>query len=203
MFRVQQALFPGVIMAVLSVIVLTNLISQAGVAQAFSGPNAINAPADVEAAAVQTTVHTTDPDSPNSCSLSARYPDAIRQWCSLIEKYAQKYGLDPALISAVMLQESGGDSSAYSASGAVGLMQVMPRDGLAAGFMCSGRPCFSARPAMADLYDPEFNISYGVRMLAGLNQKYGSVRDALKAYGPMDTGYAYADKVLSIFQNYN
>jgi hypothetical protein len=40
-------------------------------------------------------------------------------------------------------------------------------------------------------------------MLAGLNQKYGSIRDALKAYGPMDTGYAYADKVLSIFQNYN
>ena len=203
MFRVQQALFPCVILAVLSVIVLTNLLSQAGVAQAFSDPNATNAQANLDAKAVQTNATKTEPDSPNSCSLPVRYPDAIRQWCGLIEKYGQQYGLDPRLISAVMLQESGGDSNAYSVSGAVGLMQVMPHDGLAASFMCSGRPCFSARPAMADLLDPDFNISYGVRMLAGLNQKYGSIRDALKAYGPMDTGYAYADKVLSIFQNYN
>lgn len=55
---------------------------------------------------------------------------------------------------------------------------------------------------MAELYDPEYNISYGVRMLAGLIQKTGNPRDALKSYGPMDVGYYYADKVLKIFEVY-
>jgi len=48
--------------------------------------------------------------------------------------------LPEALIAAVILQESGGDPSAYSSSGAVGLMQVMPRDGIAAEFMCVNGP---------------------------------------------------------------
>lgn len=194
MTRIQQALLPGVFVAVIIVIAFTSLISQASVAQAYSDPTGQqpdaaqnNAPAAAPA---------------DNCGLPIQFPKGIRQWCSLIENYAQKYGLEAQLIASVMLQESGGDPNAYSASGAVGLMQVMPRDGLAAGFMCSGRPCFASRPAMSDLYDPEYNISYGVRMLAGLIQKYGSVRDALKAYGPADIGYRYADIVLSIYQNY-
>ncbi len=113
--------------------------------------------------------------SSQDCSIPAKYPSTIRQWCTLIENYAGQAGLDPKLIAAVMLQESGGSANAYSKSGAVGLMQVMPRDGLAASFQCSGRPCFSARPSMAELYDPEYNISYGVRMLAGLAQKTGII----------------------------
>jgi soluble lytic murein transglycosylase-like protein len=84
----------------------------------------------------------------------------------------------------------------------VGLMQVMPRDGLAAGFMCGGRPCFSSRPSMSDLYDPEFNISYGTRMLSNLNNKYGNMRDALMAYGPANVGYYYADIVLGLYERY-
>jgi len=36
-------------------------------------------------------------------------------------------------------------------------------------------------------------------MLAGLIKKHGSLREGLKAYGPMDVGYAYADKVLSVY----
>jgi hypothetical protein len=35
-------------------------------------------------------------------------------------------------------------------------------------------------------------------MLAGLIQRFGNVRDALKAYGPKDVGYYYADIVLNI-----
>jgi soluble lytic murein transglycosylase-like protein len=110
--------------------------------------------------------------------------------------------MDANLVAAVMLQESGGNSKAYSTSGAVGLMQVMPRDGLAAKFQCAGKPCFASRPSMTELYDPDFNVSYGVRMLAGLVQKTGSTREALRSYGPMDVGYYYADKVLRIYQNY-
>jgi hypothetical protein len=40
-------------------------------------------------------------------------------------------------------------------------------------------------------------------MLAGLVSNLGSPREALKAYGPMDVDYSYADRVLSIFENYH
>jgi soluble lytic murein transglycosylase-like protein len=136
------------------------------------------------------------------CEVSDKYPASIRQWCNLITKYGEQYDLPPDLIAAVMLQESGGDSLAYSHSGAVGLLQVMPRDGIAASFMCANGPCFSSRPTIQELQDPEFNLDYGVRMLAGLNTRRGSLREALKSYGPMDRGYSYADKVLAIYENY-
>lgn len=136
------------------------------------------------------------------CGLSDRYPDTIRQWCGLLEQYAKQNNLEPALVAAVMLQESGGNPEAYSKSGAVGLLQVMPRDGLAAKFTCSDRPCFASRPTIDELKDPEYNVSYGTRMLAGLIKRYGSVRDGLKHYGPANVEYYYADKVLRIFENY-
>jgi soluble lytic murein transglycosylase-like protein len=81
-------------------------------------------------------------------------------------------------------------------------MQVMPSDGPSASFMCANGPCFSDRPTIQELNDPEFNISYGTRMLAGLMRKTGDVREALRSYGPMDAGYTYADKVLGLFQRY-
>jgi soluble lytic murein transglycosylase-like protein len=110
--------------------------------------------------------------------------------------------MDPNLIAAVMLQESGGQHLAYSKSGAVGLMQVMPRDGIAASFICKNGPCFASRPTIEELQDPDYNVNYGTRMLASLNTRYGNIRDALKSYGPKDVGYYYADKVLSIYNHY-
>lgn len=136
------------------------------------------------------------------CTVSPRFPAEITQWCALITKYATKNFLPPDLVAAVIWLESGGNPGAYSKSGAVGLMQVMPRDGIAASFMCVNGPCFTNRPSSAELYEPEFNIKYGTKMLAGLFNKHGSYRDALKAYGPMDAGYTYADKVLSIYERH-
>lgn len=136
------------------------------------------------------------------CSLNQNYPQAVRQWCSLIVQYAGKNNLDPNLVAAVMLQESGGNPQAYSKSGAVGLLQVMPSDGLASSFMCVNGPCFSARPSTNQLYDPEFNIAYGSQMLAGLLKKYGDIREALHAYGPINMGYQYADIILSIMNRF-
>lgn len=136
------------------------------------------------------------------CLVNASYPGDVLQWCSLITDYAGKQGLDPNLVAAVMMQESAGNPDAYSKSGAVGLMQVMPRDGLASGFMCVNGPCFSARPSMDELFDPEFNIAYGTRMLAGLINKQGSVREALRSYGPMNMGYRYADIILDIYNRH-
>ena len=155
---------------------------------------------------VQTSIteHDSDPGSTTStpCSLSERYPAKIRQWCTLITDYSIKHGLEPDLIAALIWQESGGNPLAYSKSGAVGLMQVMPRDGIAESFMCVNGPCFSNRPSTQELQEPEFNIRYGTKMLAGLLQKKGEIREALKSYGPMDVGYYYADKVLGIYNNH-
>lgn len=141
------------------------------------------------------------PQSGN-CSLGSRFPDKIRQWCDLIEQYAGAQGLEANLVAAIMLQESGGNPEAYSKSGAVGLLQVMPRDGLAEDFQCPNGPCFASRPTISELKDPGFNLEYGTKMLAGLQKRLGNLRDALKSYGPANAGYTYADKVLAIYDNY-
>jgi soluble lytic murein transglycosylase-like protein len=174
----------------------------------IQGQSALETPAAPKGVADQPQIAQTAAPKPkkqkqkNTCEVSNSYPESILQWCQLITKYTNKYNLDANLIAAVMLQESGGEPQAYSSSGAVGLMQVMPHDGLAAGFQCSSGPCFANRPSIEELQDPEFNINYGTRMLASLVDKYGDIQDALKAYGPANVGYYYADKVLAIYNNY-
>jgi len=138
----------------------------------------------------------------NDCEVSGQYPQAILKWCALITKEAQEHGLPPDLVAAVVLQESGGRAKVVSRDGAVGLMQVMPRDGKAANFMCVNGPCFSNRPTINELGDPAFNLAYGTELLARLEKRNGNMRDALRDYGPMGVGYYYADKVLRLYQNY-
>jgi soluble lytic murein transglycosylase-like protein len=135
--------------------------------------------------------------SPENCQVSGKFAQSILQWCSLITKYANNQDIDPNLIASIMLQESGGDANAYSGSGAVGLLQVMPSDGIATRF-----GVFKNRPTIKQLKDPEFNIQYGTAMFSGLVSRYGNNRDALLHYGPMDVGYeGYADKVLEIYNS--
>jgi len=223
MINIEKALFPGIALGCLFLVFVTRWIANPQLAYvpnlpavaASLGVDAGEEPVleakpvevqPVEAQAIVTEVQSQpveeSPAPQAQCSLSLSYPDSIWQWCGVIEQYAGEHGVEPSLVAAVMLQESGGNSNAYSKSGAVGLMQVMPRDGLAASFMCVNGPCFASRPSMDELFDPEFNISYGVRMLAGLIQRHGSVREALRAYGPMDMGYRYADIVLNIQERY-
>ncbi len=191
MNSVQKAIFPAIVLASLAIILFTRLIS--------SPQEVVQAASDNPQSAPQTAGQQADA----GCSLGDRYPEEIKRWCDLIESTSAQHGLDPNLIAALILQESGGNPDAYSRSGAVGLMQVMPRDGLAAEFICQNGPCFSSRPSTAELYDPQFNITYGTSMLAGLISKAGDVREALRLYGPMDVGYTYADKVLAIADNYH
>ena len=124
---------------------------------------------------------------------------SIRRWCPAIMSAGTTYDLDPYLLAALILQESGGQPDIVSRSGAVGLMQVMPRDGLAADFQCPAGPCFAARPSIDELKDPDFNIDYGARLLATNAARTGSIREALRAYGPLDVGYRYADGVLGLY----
>jgi len=175
MDSVRQAILPAIILSIILMLLAFGWISRADVAWASTSPD---------------------------CGISPLYPDSIQQWCSLIERYATQYNVDANLIAAVMLQESGGKAGAFSKSGAVGLMQVMPRDGKAAKFTCQNGPCFANRPTIDELLNPEFNIAYGTQLLSGLLYKYGNARDALKAYGPMNLGYAYADAVLRIYHHY-
>lgn len=189
---VQKAIFPGLMVGILFIIVVTSMLAAntgRAVAEPANGPEL-----DLSAGLLANNNAPFD----GTCTISRSYPQSIQQWCGLIERYARENSLDPNLISAVMLQESSGKADAFSKSGAVGLMQVMPRDGKAASFMCINGPCFADRPSSQELFDPEFNVSYGTRMLSGLIQRFGNVRDALKAYGPKDVGYYYADIVLNI-----
>ena len=122
------------------------------------------------AASSQTDASTAQSDY---CRVSLSYPYGILQWCELITEQATQAELPPDLIAAVILMESGGDEAAYSRSGAVGLMQVMPRDGVAASFECINGPCFASRPTIDELLQPEFNVEYGSQMLAGLVSQPG------------------------------
>jgi soluble lytic murein transglycosylase-like protein len=207
---VQKAIFPGMLVGFFMffgiVALLTNnakkfpdrsevVVLQAGMVLAPEvQPQAVLA--DVQPAPANLAVWD------GTCTIAGGYPESVKQWCDLIERYARENGLDPNLVSAVMLQESAGKPDAYSKSGAVGLLQVMPRDGLASKFMCKNGPCFTDRPSMEELFAPEFNVAYGSQMLAKLIQYHGNIRDALKAYGPKDVGYYYADLVLNTVSAY-
>ncbi len=137
------------------------------------------------------------------CEVSDRFPEQVLQWCDLITGYAQVNQLEPDLIAAMVWYESGGNQSAYSKDGAVGLMQVMPRDGKAANFDCPDGPCFRNRPTINQLRDPEYNLRYGTWFLSQLLASHaGDLREALKDYGPIGVDYAYADTVLQLYYTY-
>jgi len=155
-----------------------------------------------DGAAVPANAHISAPPTDLPCRVSSKYPQEVLQWCGWITYYAEAHDLSPDLVAGLVWYESGGNPGAISRSGAVGLMQVMPRDGPAAKFMCVNGPCFASRPTREELEDPEYNVQFGTRMLSGLIKRYQSLRDGLKSYGPAGVGYTYADKVLSIYERF-
>ena len=103
-----------------------------------------------------------------------RYP---LDYKAIVRAHAHNYHLQPALLAAVIYQESKFKSDAKSSSGAIGLMQLQPAtaEGIA---LRTGGATFTTN----DLYNPEINIRYGSWYLWHLLDKYGNERLALAAY---------------------
>ncbi len=95
----------------------------------------------------------------------------------IVRGHARNYSLDPALLAAVIYQESKFKADARSQSGAIGLMQLLPdtAKGIA---LHTGGSAFR----VDDLYDPEINVRYGAWYLHHLLRKYGDEKTALAAY---------------------
>ena|GEM_PF-5552654 len=91
------------------------------------------------------------------------------QILGLIQQLSAQYGISPALVEAVVLQESGGDSKAVSSAGAQGLMQLMPATAAALG--------------VSNAYDPVQNLEGGIKyLIEQLNHFHGNIQLALAAY---------------------
>ncbi len=88
---------------------------------------------------------------------------------ALVEQNAATWQVDPALVKAVIANESGFDAHATSNVGAQGLMQLMPATAAGLG--------------VHDPYDPAQNVAGGARYLKGLLDRFGGdTRLAVAAY---------------------
>ncbi len=92
-----------------------------------------------------------------------------KQYSALVDAAASRYGVDANLLHAVIQAESGYNSTATSAKGAVGLMQLMPET--------------AERYGVRNRHDPEQNIRGGARYLSDLIELFESnLRLAVAAY---------------------
>jgi len=90
-------------------------------------------------------------------------------YAPLIDAAAARYGISPAILTALIHQESGFNPGAVSPAGAEGLTQVMPEN-----FAADG---------ITNPFDPAQSINGGAKQLsADLSQFGGNVTDALAAY---------------------
>lgn len=93
--------------------------------------------------------------------------DRILRWSREIQLTSRKYNIDPAIIAAIIEQESGGNPEAGSSAGAQGLMQLMPR---------------TARGLGVNPWNPLQNIDGGTRYFLYQYKRFGNFEQALAAY---------------------
>jgi soluble lytic murein transglycosylase-like protein len=112
--------------------------------------------------------------SPQDRTVSGDRYDALllakaTQYDSIIEHAAISSAVEPNLLRAVIVVESGFNSRAVSKRGAVGLMQLMPAT--------------ATRFGVSNPYDPRQNVHAGARYLKFLIDRFGNdIRLALAAY---------------------
>jgi soluble lytic murein transglycosylase-like protein len=120
---------------------------------------------------------------------------------SIIEKAAVSASIEPNLLRAVIVVESGFNSHAVSKRGAMGLMQLMPATAM--------------RFGVSNPYDPRENVHAGARYLKFLIDRFGQdLRLALAAYNageqavdrnggqipPFAETMAYVPRVMKIYR---
>jgi len=99
-------------------------------------------------------------------SLADQMPISLR---TLVDTISRNYGVDPALVRAVIKTESNFNRWAVSNKGALGLMQLIPDTG--------------RRYGVRDFFDPQQNVDGGVRYLRFLLDKFnGNLDLSLAAY---------------------
>lgn len=125
-----------------------------------------------------------------------------RNYHSIILEAGDRYDVDPALIKAVIMAESGYDPKAVSKKGALGLMQLMPGT--------------ADELDVEDPFNPVHNVNAGVKHLKGLlNEFEGDLELAIAAYNagskkvrefngipPYNTTQNYVRKVFEYYQYY-
>jgi soluble lytic murein transglycosylase-like protein len=112
---------------------------------------------------------TAAPQAVDLVSGAAINPSPARgQYAPVINAAAQQYGISPALVDAVMWQESRYNPRAISSAGAIGLMQLMPG---------------TARSLGVNPHDPWQNVFGGAAYLRTQLDRFGNnVPLALAAY---------------------
>jgi soluble lytic murein transglycosylase-like protein len=101
--------------------------------------------------------------------LNSRAGNSEQRFHGLILAASWRHSVDPALVKAIIMVESGYNPKAISAKGAIGLMQLMPDIAEALG--------------VKDSFDPAHNVHGGVKHLSELLDHFdGSVYLALAAY---------------------
>lgn len=107
--------------------------------------------------------------SPDSSEAGKTSDASKKEWESRIAPLAEKYGIEEALVRAVIRMESGGRPSVVSHKGAMGLMQLMPGTAKMLG--------------VEDPFDPVQNLEGGIKYLSQLSDKYkGDLTKTLAAY---------------------
>ncbi len=91
---------------------------------------------------------------------------------SLIIQHSKAHSINPLLIRAIMKQESGGNSDAYSHAGAIGLLQIMPENAKRCGLS-----------KISKLWDESNNIRCGIQIIKEeLTFFRGNLHKALQSY---------------------
>lgn len=106
--------------------------------------------------------------SSNQSFVSSLTPSTRSGVGVIIDEMANKYGVPASLITKVIETESNFDVKAVSPSGAMGLMQLMPKTAEGLG--------------VKDAFNPRDNIEGGVKYLSQMLKRYGNVSLALAAY---------------------
>ncbi|HEY4441828.1 MAG TPA: lytic transglycosylase domain-containing protein [Candidatus Elarobacter sp.] len=130
---------------------------------------ALNAALNQPSAAGSARSNPTLSGMPTNPAAAAPAPVPPAQIDALVDQNASTWQVDPALLKAVIANESGFNANATSKVGAQGLMQLMPETAASLG--------------VRDAYDPAQNVAGGARYLRGLLDRFGGdQRLAVAAY---------------------